>query len=226
MRMNMAHRGVAVAAALSFGLTLLMAPQTKAAEAKLGSINLGKIYSEFYKTKLAKKTFEESVTAYRKDRQARIEDYNKLNEDFQKLREESNSQALTAEKREAKSKQAQEKLVELRKANQGIQDFEQSSQQFLGDQQRRQMDTLLKEILEVVRKKAKDAGYTVVFDTSGMGSGNLPSAVYADEKLDFTDTVLKEINANAPANLPASSSSTEKPTLTPGGLKPAAPPVK
>jgi outer membrane protein len=204
---------------------------------KMGSISLEKLYSEFYKTKIARKTFEDSVAVYRKDRQQRIEDLNKLNEEFQKLREEASSQALTQEKRELKGKAAQEKLAELRKANQAVQDFEQSSQQFLTDQQRRQNSAIMKEILETVRKKARDGGYAVVVDSSGLSSAGIPAAVYADEKLDFTDLILKDLNANAPANLPTSTQGAtsvpsfgEPTTLPPAGgtkgLTPPPPPAK
>jgi Skp family chaperone for outer membrane proteins len=202
-----------------------VALRAQAAEVKAGSVALAKLYDEFYKTKIARRTFEDSVAAYRKDRTQRIEDFNKLNEEYQKLREESGSQALTQEKRDLKSKAAQEKLLELRKSQQAIQDFEQSSQQFLGDQQRRQTSQIMREVLEAVRKRAKDGGYTFVVDTSGVGSGGIPGAVYADEKLDFTDLVLKDLNANAPANLPSSSGTgTNTPSLTPLTPAPTPPP--
>lgn len=211
---------------------LLAGPGIASAQGvKIGSVSLEKLYGEFYKTKIARKTFEESLSVYRKDRQQRIDDLQKLNEEYQKLREEAASQALTQEKRDLKAKAAGEKLGELRKANQAVQDFEQSSQQFLTDQQRRQNTAIMKEILEAVRKKAKDGAYTVMVDSSGLGSAGIPGAVYADDKLDITDLVLKDLNANAPANLPASTSTGAGPsfgepsTLPPaGGTKAPTPP--
>jgi Skp family chaperone for outer membrane proteins len=198
--------------ALLAGAVLVTAPGAVCAQGvKIGSVSLEKLYGDFYKTKIARKTFEDSVSVYRKDRQQRIDDFNKLNDEYQKLREEAASQALTQEKRDLKTKASQEKLLELRKANQAIQEFEQSSQQFLSDQQRRQNTAIMKEVLEAVRKKARDGAYTVIVDSSGLSSAGIPAAVYADEKLDITDLVLKDLNANAPANLPASSTSGSAP---------------
>ena len=219
-----------MAAAVMAGVLAVPAPLL-AADLKVGAVNMRRLYTDFYKTKIARNTLEESVAAYRKDYQQRVEDYNKLNDEFQKLREESSSPALTQEKRDQKTKAAQDKSVELRKSMQAIQEFERSSQQFLSDQERRQNDAIIKDILEVVRKKCQSSGYTLVFDTSGFGSGNLPSAVYADEKLDFSDLVLKDLNANAPANLPASKAGTSAPSLpgpssSPKTPAPLPPPAK
>ena len=141
---------------------------------------------------------------------------NKLNEDFQKLREESNNPALTQEKREQKAKAVNDKVLELRKSLEAVKEFEQNSQQYLNDLRRRQNDTIMKEILEAVRKKGREGAYTMIVDSSGFGTmSNVPMAVYADEKLDFTDVVLKELNVNAPANLPVGSGSKSSPLTLP-----------
>ena len=193
---------VAAAAILAAGWA---SPTASAQSARIGAIEMRKLYEEFYKTKVAQRSFDESVAAYRRDYQQRVNDYNKLNEDYQKLREESNNPALTQEKRDQKAKQVQDKVLELRKSLEALKEFEQNSQQYLNDLRRRQNDAILKEILEAVRKKGRDGGYTVIVDSSGFGTAaGVPMAVYADEKLDFTDVILKELNANAPATLPAS----------------------
>ncbi|MBI5819364.1 MAG: OmpH family outer membrane protein [Verrucomicrobia bacterium] len=182
-----------------------VAPAASAQGAKIGSVEMRKLYEEFYKTKAAQRSFDESVAAYRKDHQQRVNDYNKLNEEFQRLREESSNPALTQEKREQKAKAVNDKVLELRKSLEAVKEFEQNSQQYLNDLRRRQNDTILKEILDAVRKKGRDGAYTVIVDSSGFGTAaGIPMAVYADEKLDFTDVVLKELNANAPASLPSS----------------------
>lgn len=192
-------------AALAVAAAGWVTPTAFAQGPKIGSVDMRRLYEEFYKTKVAQRSFDESVGAYRKDYQQRVNDYNKLNEEFQKLREESNNPALTQEKREQKAKAVNEKVLELRKSLEAVKEFEQNSQQYLNDLRRRQNDAILKEILEAVRKKGRDGAYTVIVDSSGFGTvAAVPMAVYADEKLDFTDVVLKGLNANAPANLPSS----------------------
>ncbi|MCX7824991.1 MAG: OmpH family outer membrane protein [Verrucomicrobiae bacterium] len=210
---------------------MLTAATVQAQSAKFGAVDVRKIYEEYYKTKIAQRNFDESVAAYRKDQQQRVADYNKLNEEFQKLREEANNPALTADKREQKTRQSQEKLAELRRSVEALKEFEQNGQQFLNDQRRRQNEAILKDILEVIRKKSAEGAYTLVFDKSGFGSViNMPATLYADDKLDLTDIVLKELNANAPANLPATSTpaaplSTAPVAPAPGGsTRPLPPP--
>lgn len=218
-----------IVAALAVAAAGWMAPAASAQGAKIGSVDMRKLYEDFYKTKAAQRSFDESVAAYRKDYQQRVNDYNKLNEEFQKVREESNNPALTQEKRDQKAKQVQDKVLELRKSLEALKEFEQNSQQYLNDLRRRQNDAILKEILEAVRKKGRDGAYTVIVDSSGFGTvAAVPMAVYADEKLDFTDVILKELNANAPANLPASAgpgpAALPTPSTTPRTTLPAGKP--
>ncbi len=228
MILNKKRFAVALSAALVVAAGWWMAPVASAQSApKIGSVDMRKLYEDFYKTKTASRSFDESVAAYRKDYQQRVNDYNKLNEDFQKLREEANNPALTQEKREQKAKQVQDKMLELRKSAEAVREFEQNSQQYLNDLRRRQNDTILKEIIETVRKKGREGGYTVIVDASGFGTmSNVPMAVYADEKLDFTDLVLKELNANAPAGLPVGPGTKTAPltlpapSVTPKSLNP------
>lgn len=204
MIMNQHRFAMTFVAVLAVAAAGWVAPAASAQGAKIGSVDMRKLYEDFYKTKAAQRSFDESVTAYRKDYQQRVNDYNKLNEEFQKMREESNNPALTQEKRDQKAKAVNEKVLELRKSLEAVKEFEQNSQQYLNDLRRRQNDAILKEILEAVRKKGRDGSYTVIVDNSGFGTvASVPMAVYADEKLDFTDVVLKELNANAPANPPA-----------------------
>lgn len=204
MSMNK-HRFVITCVAAAAILAAGWAPTAAAQGGKIGAVEMRKLYEDFYKTKAAQRSFDDSVAAYRRDYQQRVNDYNKLNEDYQKLREESANPALTQEKRDQKAKQVQDKMLELRKSLEALKEFEQNSQQYLNDLRRRQNDAILKEILEAVRKKGRDGGYTVIVDSSGFGTvAGVPMAVYADEKLDFTDVILKELNANAPAAPPAS----------------------
>jgi outer membrane protein len=222
MILNPKRFSVLLVAAVAVAAAGWMSPAAVAqtGAAKIGAVDMRKLYEDFYKTKTASRSFDESVAAYRKDYQQRVNDYNKLNEDFQKLREESNNPALTQEKRDQKAKLVQDKVLELRKSAEAVREFEQNSQQYLNDLRRRQNDTILKEITEAVRKKGREGGYTMIVDSSGFGTmSNVPMAVYADEKLDFTDVVLKELNANAPAGLPTGSSvaplSLPAPSITP-----------
>jgi Skp family chaperone for outer membrane proteins len=218
-----------VVAALAVTAALWAPAAALAQSTKIGAVDMRKLYEDFYKTKVAQKSFDESVAAYRRDYQQRVNDYNKLNEDYQKVREEANNPALTQEKRDQKAKQVQDKVLELRKSLEALKEFEQNSQQYLNDLRRRQNDAILKEILEAVRKKGRDGAYTVIVDSSGFGTvAAVPMAVYADEKLDFTDVILKELNANAPANLPASAgpgpAALPTPSTTPRTTLPAGKP--
>ncbi|MBI5818303.1 MAG: OmpH family outer membrane protein [Verrucomicrobia bacterium] len=163
MNISAIRQAIAVSRLLfGFGLALVLAGQALYAQmddVKFGSVNMRRLYEEFYKTKLAQRSFDESVAAYRKDYQQRVNDNKSLD---------------------------------------ALKEFEQNSQKYLNDLRRRQNDAILSEILKAIRKKGRDDGYTVIVDSSGFGTvASIPMAIYAEEKLDFTDMILKELNANA-----------------------------
>mgnify|MGYP003350012886 CR=1 FL=1 len=64
-------------------------------------------------------------------------------------------------------------------------------------------DSVLRDIRGVVEEKAKSAGYQAVLDTAALSLNQTPMVVYtslAGSGDDLSDSVLKALNANAPAD--------------------------
>ncbi len=120
--------------------------------------------------------------------QAKLKNYqvevNSKQEELQKLKSEIEKQgvALTETARAAKEKDYQQKLK----------DFQRFTKDAEEDLQARDAD-FTKKIVEamdkVVQEFGKKNGFTVIFDSRGAGM------LYADQKVDITDEILKAFNA-------------------------------
>lgn len=170
-----------------------------AADLKLGVVNLQKIFEEYHKTKQADSTLKEAADAYNKERQQLIGEFQKLQEDRNKLMEEINKPELSAKAKEEKTKEAETKLTDLRKQKESIDEFDRVRRQQLQDQSNRMRANIVKEITDHVVKIAKGQGFSLVIDSSGSSMNGTPLLVYFDEKLEVTREVINELNRGAPA---------------------------
>lgn len=168
------------------------------ASSRIVTVDLNKIFNEYYKTPIASAKLKETAEGYNKENEDLVTNYRKLIEDLNKLREDVDKPEYSAEVKEQKKKAIQEKLADTQKAQRDIEEFRRTHQQELERQTQRMRQNILKEITDVVGKEAKDAGYLYVLDKSGNTLNGVPSVVYVQDSLDITDSILKILNRNAP----------------------------
>jgi hypothetical protein len=65
--------------------------------------------------------------------------------------------------------------------------------------EKRMRDKIVGEIREVVNNLARTGGYSIVFDVAAVTAYQTPIILFTNGENDLTQSVLKEINANAPA---------------------------
>jgi outer membrane protein len=173
-----------------------------AAELKVGVIELKKVFEGYYKTKLAQAALDEEVTGLKKDGKALEEDYAKAVEDYKKTIDEANNQAISADERDKRKKEAEGKMLRINDLKQTLQQFERTAGTNLAEKRRLTMGKILGEIKEAITARSKAGGFTLVLDTSTPDPMNLPTVLYSSGENDLTDTVLAALNANAPSDLP------------------------
>src|SRR5438105_15844903 len=106
---NRMKRAIVIGAATA----ALFAHSTLAADIKVGVVNLQKCFEEYYKTKSADITLKEAAEAYNKERQQLITEFQKLQEERNKLVEEINKPELSAAAKADNTKESEAKLAEL-----------------------------------------------------------------------------------------------------------------
>jgi hypothetical protein len=108
-------------------------------------------------------------------------------------------------KREKRKKETEGKLVKVNNAKQSLEQFERTATSNLEEKQRIAKEKILADILNVITNQAKAGGYTQVIDAAAEGLSKTRILLYDSGQHDLTEAILKELNANAPANLPATS---------------------
>lgn len=196
--MNKTIITVVALATLALGYTA----SAQVASGRIVTVDLNKVFNDYYKTPIASQKLKETAQSYNKDNEELVARYRKQIEELNTLREDQDKPEYTDQVRAEKRKKVQEKLSETQKTERDIQEFRRTHQQELEKQTQRMRQNILKEVTEVISKEAKDAGYLYVFDKSGNTLNGVPSVVYAQETLDITDAILKILNRNAPADAP------------------------
>ncbi len=176
----------------------LIAGGARAAELKVGVVNLQKCFEDYYKTKQADATLKDAAEAYNKERQQLIGEFQKVQEERNKLLEEINKPELSATAKAEKQKEAETKLADLRKQKDQIDEFDKVRRQQLQDQSNRMRGGIVKEITEKVNFIAKTQNYTLILDSSGASMNGTSLLVYFEDRLDITSDVVRELNRYAP----------------------------
>src|SRR6266498_6169234 len=178
---------------------------SNAAEMKIATIDLKKVFDDYYKTVLADAAIKDEVTGLEKDRKALVDDYQKSTDDYKKALDEANNQAVSADEREKRKKEAEGKLIKINDLRQTIEQFDRTARGNLDEKMRLTRDKIVNEIKNVVAVKAKSVGYTLVLDNSNPEPGGRPPVVlYTNGDNDLPSGVLAQLNASAPPDLPGS----------------------
>jgi len=180
------------------------------AEQKIAIIDLKKVFDEYFKTKIADAQIKDEAASLDKDRKALTDQAQKTIDDYKKAVEDANNQAISSEEREKRKKAAEGKLVEVNDLEQQIKQFDRSARTNLEDKQTRAREKILKEIQTIVNAKAKAGGYALVLDSAAEAVSRTFVVFYNNGQDDITAAVLKELNANAPTDLPKTDKKEDK----------------
>jgi len=193
----------------AFGLAAFLTLPAMA-EQKIAILDLKKIFDEYYKTKIADAVIKEDAADLDKQRKALTDQYQKLADDYKKALEDANNQAISLDEREKRKKAAEGKLIEINDIEQSIKQFDRTARGNLEEKQRIAREKILKEIQTIVNNKAKAGGYALVLDSAAEAMSRTSVVLYTNGQDDLTPAVLKELNANAPSDLPKSDKKEDK----------------
>ncbi len=170
-----------------------------AQELKIITVDMGTLYSGYYKTKEANEKLKDSIDQAQSQAEELLGEGRSLAEEFNNLRERINNPALTDEFRNKAKLEAQEKLKEIQDKEREIQQYQANTERSLQQRQRTHRDLMLDEIKKVVLKMAEKRGAALVFDTAGTSALGIPNVLYSNPRWDITDDVLVKINESAPS---------------------------
>jgi outer membrane protein len=184
------------------------------AQTKIATVDLKKLFDNYYKTKLAQASIQERAAQLDKDDKGMKDDFKKGSDDYQQLVAESSDQTLSADERARRKQAADDKMKQLQASQAAIKQFEQQAQTTLGEQRQRMRDNILVEIKAAVTAKAKAGGYSLVLDAAAETINNTLTIVYNNGDNDLTDGILAQLNAGAPIDVTKPTTTSAPPALS------------
>lgn len=172
------------------------------AEHKIATVDLRKVFDNYWRTKQADANIKEQAADLEKERKVMIDRFQANEEKYKKLLDGANDIALSAAERDKRKKDAENELVNLREMETRIRQFDNTSKATLGEKQRRMRDNILQEIRDTIKARVKTGGYTLVLDTAAETPNSTPIVLYTAGNDDLTEAVLSQLNINAPAATP------------------------
>jgi outer membrane protein len=168
------------------------------AQPKIATVDLRKIFEGYFKTKQADAQLRDRGADAEKQYKGMLEDYQKASEEYKKLVESANDQAVSSDEREKRKKSAETKVLELNEIEKTLTQFKREKQSTFEEQKRRMRDQIVREIREQINNKSRAAGYTLVLDTSAESINQAPFILFTAGQNDLTDEILSQMNIAAP----------------------------
>ena len=184
------------------------------AEYRIATVDLGRVFTNYWKTKQAQVVIDEKRTDFESKGKEMFATYNKSKDDYQKIVDSMNDPAVSSMERDKRKRAADDKLKDLKDQEDALSQFDRASRASLEEQLKRTRDNIVSDIRAAVSAKAKTDGYTLVIDTAAQTVNGTPVILYSvPNDSDITDAVIKQINVNAPADVPKTD---DKPAAKPG----------
>ncbi len=155
----------------------LLATPALAADVKIGYVDLQKALNTSEAGKAAKDRITKKVKEYEGTIDSRQKELKKLKDDLEKQ-----GMLLSEEARGAKERDYQQKVKEFQRFTKDIQEELQQKDADFTKQ-------ILEELFKVIKEVGEKEGYTLILEQSES------SILYADEKVNLTDKVIKSFDA-------------------------------
>lgn len=182
-----------------------MALGLQAQNLKIVTVDMAKLYGEYYKTKEANEKLQGSLEKAQEQLKGMAEEGQSMVDELNGTLEMVNNPALTEEARQKAQGDAETMAQQIKDKERDIQQFQLNTQRSIQQRQKTYRDLFVDEIKGVVMEVARERNGTLVLDTSNVSASGIPDIIYSEPSWDITDEVLSRINADAPAEEEASS---------------------
>jgi len=177
---------------------LLGTAPSHAQQLKIGTLDMNRVFNEYYKTKDAQAQLSSVRDTSKKEMDERVASLKQIMAAIDKLSQEIDRPELSKEAKLAKTKERDEKVNAARQMDRDITEFRSMKERQLQEQFGRMRADIIKDIMSAVADKVKSAGYDLVFDKSGLGLGQVPVALYSRDDMDFSADIIAVLNKHAP----------------------------
>ncbi len=202
---------------LLFCALLVFLPVSLAsADLKIATIDLGKAFDQYYKTKEAAAHLKQKQEEAQKEIQDKVADYQRISDEVNTLDKESHDPTLAPEAQKDKAKARDQRGADLQAAGRQIEEFRTERGNELKDEYVRRRKEIVDEITKIIVDYSGPQGFDLVLDkSSASATSGVPFVLYNSNKLvDITPDVITRLNAGAPTGANAGAVPAPAPAAT------------
>lgn len=177
-----------------------------AAELKVATVDLDKVFTAHPKTKAAEADLKKAEDSIQAEMDKIVAEGKALQDEVAKLRDAAKNPLLTEDARLQKRNEAEDKLTELQDFELKARRTQEAKVKQMREQVLKSRQAIVDELMAAVNQFAKGSGYDLVLDRSGQTMNAIPLVIYSDPALDVTDKLIAYLAATAsaaPAAAPA-----------------------
>ena len=185
---------------LAMGLLMVFgAAAAGAAELKIATVDLDKVFTAHPKTQAAEADLKKAEEGIQDEMEQMVAEGRALQEEAAKLAEAARSPILTEEARLKKRNEAEEKRTELEEFQLRARRTQENKLKQLREQVMKSRQGIVDELMAALAQFAQANEYDLVLDRSGMTMNAIPLVAYSKPELDVTDKLIAYLQAKATA---------------------------
>ena len=170
-----------------------------AADFKIATVDLSKVFTNYYKTIAASAANSNNIVAQEKEYRTMVDTYKKTEDEWRQAMTKAYDQAVPADERKKYRDKADEIAVNRQVQGETITNYLVRTESQRREEMVQHIKILTAEIRGVMDAMAKKQGYTLVLDRTAETMTGNPVVLYTSGENDLTDPLLKELNLGAPA---------------------------
>ena len=183
-----------------FSTVLLLSAYSIALQAsplKVATVDLTKLFKEYYRTQIIEQDFNEQSKVYRNYIARQADTLRKNEVEYRQKLDASLNVARAPAEREKRRADVRAMEQELKRRRAELEQYASDRAQALQKSAAEQRLKVIEEIRSEIRRRATLEGYTIVLDKSAKSTSDAAIVLYSADALDITERVLTELNRGA-----------------------------
>jgi Skp family chaperone for outer membrane proteins len=194
---------------LSLSLAFAVAWSSSAAEVRIGTVDLQKVMSDFYKWQQASNYLKEKEVSYFKELEGMRLEGSRLKRETEDLQERAVNEALSATERAQTRKNFQLKLTDLQEFEMRYDSLRNQREAELKSYSVQTQRKILDEVITASRRISEQEGFNLLLNANKANPA-VSEVLFSKNVPDITDKVVSSLNATKPPELPKQSTDKEK----------------
>ena len=177
---------------------LMLQTGANAQRLKIATVNMERLFNEYHKTTEVQRDINIERARIQKDNNLRLKDIRDIDDALQKIREQLDDKEIGQKKKQDLNQEANDLTQDGIHKERERSEFLERRNRALSEKMTKQMRAILVKIQRTVSDRAKAGNYDYIFDQSGNSNQGIPFVLHARDTTDLTDSLLEEINKDAP----------------------------